>query len=57
MIQAIISVTIQIGIDEWNTYYHSKTFEKTSTLQEIEDWAKTYGKGKTIFDVKLSTKD
>lgn len=57
MIQAIISVTRQTGMDEWNTYYHSKTFKKTSTLEEIEDWAKTYGKGITIFDVKLSTKD
>lgn len=56
-LQAIISVSRQTGFDEWNTYHHSKTFEKTATIQEIEDWAKTYGKGITIFDVKLSTKD
>ena len=57
MIQAIISVTKQTGMEEWTTYYHSKTFEKTATLQEIEDWAKTYGNAITIFDVKLSTFD
>ena len=56
MIQAIISVSGP-GIDEWSTYYHSKTFDKTATLEEIENWAKTYVKGITIFDVKLSTND
>ena len=57
MIQAIILVTRQTGMDEFSTYYHSKTFEKTATIQEIEDWAKTYGTAITIFDVKFSTVD
>ena len=57
MIQAIISITKQTGVDEWKTYYYSKTFDKTATIQQIEDWAKIYGKGFTIFDVTLSTKD
>ncbi len=57
MIQAILSFLKQVGPEDWDTCYHTKTFEKTATLQEIEDWAKTYDKGYTIFDVKLGTND
>lgn len=57
MIQAIISVVQQTGIDEWTTFYKSKTFEKNATLQEIEDWAKTHNTHLTIFDVRFSDID
>jgi hypothetical protein len=55
MIQVIISICQQVSPDDFRTYYHSKTFDKNSTIQEIEDWAKTYGVGFTIFDVKFAT--
>jgi hypothetical protein len=53
-IQAVISVTKQTDIDDWDVFYYSKTFEKTASLQEIEDWAKTYNSKLTIFNVKFS---
>jgi hypothetical protein len=55
MIQAIISICQQVSPDGFETYYHTKTFDKTATIQEIEDWAKTYGVGYRIFDVKFAT--
>lgn len=57
MIEAIISKTVQTGMEEFTTYYHSKTFEKSATIKDIEDWAKTYGNGMTIFDVRFAAKD
>lgn len=57
MIQAIISIVGQTGIDECTTYYKSKTFEKNATIQEIEDWAKTHNAHLTIFDVRFSAID
>jgi len=57
MIQAIISIVKQTGMEEWTTYYKSKTFKKDATLQEIEDWAKTHNTHLTIFDVRFSSID
>ena len=50
----ILHRTVQTGIEEWSTYYHSKPFPMTATLQEIEDWAKTIATDVTIFDLRLS---
>ena len=53
-IAATVTTTIQTGMDEYSDFYETKVFPMTATLQEIEEWAKTHGKGNTIFHVNLS---
>lgn len=45
----------QIGMDEFKNFSHTKAFGMDVTLQEIEDWAKLYDKGNTIYNVTFST--
>ena len=56
-IQAIIQFCNQIGPDDFEMRWVSKTFDKSTTLQQIEEWAKQYGPGFSIFDVKFATND
>jgi len=53
-IAAIVTICVQTGYDKWTNYTKSKEFSKTATIQEIEQWAKSFGENLTIFDVTLS---
>ena len=55
MIQAIITVFKQVSPDDWDKYSYTKSFEETSTIQEIDDWAKTHDV--SILEVTFVTND
>lgn len=58
MITATVMILKQVSMDDWKPTYHSKDFEMTATLQEIEAWAQSVSKSKgcTIHDVQFSVK-
>jgi hypothetical protein len=37
--------------------WHSRTFSKSATIDEIEQWAKAYSKNFSILNVKFATND
>lgn len=43
-ITATVSDFRQCGYEEYRTFYHSKTFELSATLEEIFTWAKNHKK-------------
>ena len=52
-----ISVTIticgQIGVNEWKDFHHTRLFEFSATIQEIEGWIKSVAPKQSIFDAKI----
>ncbi len=54
MVQVVIFDVCIMGHD-YTTYYYSKTFPKTATIKEIEDWIKSHDEKLTIFDAKFAT--
>lgn len=55
-IQALLQVCNQVGPDDFEMQWHSRTFSKSATIDEIEQWAKTYGNF-SILNVKFATND
>lgn len=55
MIQVIIFDVCICSNYDYATYYYSKTFPKTATIKEIEDWIKSHNEKLTIFDAKFAT--
>ena len=53
-IAVTISVCRQVGIDEWKNYYHTKPFDSTATIEEINSWIKTISEKQNIFDATIS---
>lgn len=57
MITATVTETRQTGMEEWTDFRHSKDFKMDSTLQDVEDWAKTFEISNDFFHVKFSKKE
>lgn len=53
-IAVTISVCRQVGMDEWKNYYHTKSFDSTATIDEINSWIKTISDEQNIFDATIS---
>jgi hypothetical protein len=56
-IQALLHVCNQVGPDDFEMTWHSRTFSKSATIDEIEQWAKAYSKNFSILNVKFATND
>lgn len=41
-ITATVQFCDQVGVDSWKQKYHSKTFELTTTIEEILLWARSF---------------
>lgn len=53
-VRALLQVCNQIGPDDFEMRLHSRTFSKSATLEEIEEWAKKYG-SYSILNIKFAT--
>lgn len=52
-IAVTITVCRQIGIDEWKSYYHTKSFDSTVSIDEINIWIKSISESQNIFDATI----
>ena len=55
-IQALLQACVQVGPDDFDMCWHSRTFSKSATIDEIEQWAKAYGNF-SILNIKFATND
>lgn len=53
-IAVTISVCRQVGMDEWKNYYHTKSFDSTVSIDEINTWIESISKSQDIFDATIS---
>lgn len=43
----------QVGPEDWAMVYRSKTFKKTTTIEEIEKWIKSVNSNYKINDCRI----
>lgn len=55
-VRALLQVCNQVGPDDFEMRWHSRTFNKNATIDEIEQWAKKYGTY-SILNIKFATND
>jgi len=53
-IAVTISVCKQVGMEEWKSYYHTKQFDSTISIDEINVWIKSISANQDIFDATIS---
>lgn len=54
MIVAMVSACKQTGENEFTQYYHTKEFDSSAKLYEVEAWVKTIKTGLTLRDIKFT---
>ena len=53
-IAVTVPVCKQIGQEEWKMYYHTKSFDSTVSIDEINIWIKSISENQNIFDATIS---
>jgi len=56
-ITVTIRICVQIGEQDWTMKNHSKIFDKSATITQIELWLKTYDNKYNIMDAIISMLD